>query len=169
MDQNETWCGGSPRPRLHCVRSAPSSPSPKWLSPSPIFAHVCCGQMASWIKMPLGTEVGPPHATLCYMGTHYPKKAGDSSRHFSAHVLWPNGWMDQDATWCGGRPQHRPHCVRWAPTFSLPPPKKRGTAPNFRPMSVVAKRLDIRFLQVSENWKWQGNLSGQGKSGKMQK
>ena len=30
-------------------------------------------------------------------------------------ALWPNGWIDQDATWCGGRPQARRHCVRWKP------------------------------------------------------
>ena len=28
-------------------------------------------------------------------------------------VLWPNGWMDQDETWRGGRPRPWPHCVRW--------------------------------------------------------
>jgi len=39
---------------------------------------------------------------------------------FSAHVLlWPNGWMDQDGTWHGGRPQPRGLCVRWGPS----PPK----------------------------------------------
>ena len=27
-------------------------------------AHICCGQMAGWIKMPLGTEVGLGPATL---------------------------------------------------------------------------------------------------------
>jgi len=27
-------------------------------------------------------------------------------------VLWPNGWMDQDATWHGGRPRPRRRCVR---------------------------------------------------------
>jgi len=27
-------------------------------------------------------------------------------------VLWPNGWMDQEATWYRGRPQPRRHCVR---------------------------------------------------------
>jgi len=31
-------------------------------------------------------------------------------------------------------------CVRWGP--SSPPPKKMGTVPNFRPMSIVAKQLD---------------------------
>jgi len=31
-------------------------------------------------------------------------------------VLWPNGWLDQDATWYRGRPWPRPHCVRWWPS-----------------------------------------------------
>jgi len=52
-------------------------------------------------------------------------------------VLWPHGWMDQDATWYGGRPQSKRHCVRWGPDAP-----KIGTAPNFLFMSVVAKRLD---------------------------
>jgi len=52
-------------------------------------------------------------------------------------VLWPNGWMDKDATWFAGRPRPTPRCVRWGPSSS-----KKGTAPHFRPMYVVAKRLD---------------------------
>jgi len=35
-------------------------------------------------------------------------------------VLWPNDWMDQDATWYGGRPQPRRHFIRW----DLAPPRK---------------------------------------------
>ena len=31
-------------------------------------------------------------------------------------VLWPNGWIDQDETWHGGRTRPRPHCVRWRPS-----------------------------------------------------
>jgi len=43
-------------------------------------------------------------------------------------VLWPNGWMDQDATWYGDRPRPRRHCIRWDPTL----PTERGTAtPHF--------------------------------------
>ena len=57
MDQDETWRGGRPWPKPHCVRWEPSSPLAKGHSP-PILAHVCCGQTAGWIKMPLGTEVG---------------------------------------------------------------------------------------------------------------
>ena len=31
---------------------------------------------------------------------------------FGSCVLWPNGWMDEDATWYGSRPRPRPHCIR---------------------------------------------------------
>jgi len=55
-------------------------------------------------------------------------------------VLWPNGWMDQDATWYGGRQ----HCVRWGPS----PLPQKGTARNFRPMTVLAKRLDGSRCQL---------------------
>jgi len=54
-------------------------------------------------------------------------------------VLWPNGGMDQDETWYGGRSRPRPHCVTWGPSSPSP---KTGRAPNFQSMSVVAKRLD---------------------------
>jgi len=28
-------------------------------------------------------------------------------------LLWPNGLVDQNATWCGGMPRRRRRCVRW--------------------------------------------------------
>jgi len=46
-----------PRPWPHCVRWGPRSTSPKGAQP-PISAHICCGQMARWIKMLLGTKIG---------------------------------------------------------------------------------------------------------------
>jgi len=47
--------------------------------------------------MPLGMEVG----LACKMGTQLPLKRGGQQPPppLSAHVLWPNGWMDQDASW----------------------------------------------------------------------
>ena len=42
-------------------------------------------------------------------------------------LLWPNGWMNQDGTWHGGRPQPRRLCVRCGPR---PPPEKGGGAPS---------------------------------------
>jgi len=61
--------------------------------PSPQFsAHVCFGQTAGWIKMPLGTRVGlgPGDIVLDGIQLHLPKK-GAQQPQFSAHVLWPNG------------------------------------------------------------------------------
>jgi len=124
------------------------------------------------------------------MGTQPPppKKGHRSIPTFQPMCrLWPNCYMDQDATWYGGRPRSRLHCVRrgssspspkggqsllfgpcllwskfkrlesmdqdatWYGGMGLgtgyialdgdPATAKRGTSPNFRPMSVVAKQL----------------------------
>ena len=82
--------------------------------------------------------------TLCYMGIQLqlPHGKGYSSPCplFGSCLLWPNGWMDQDTTWYGGRPRPRRHCVRWGPSSR----RERGTAAHtFRPMSIVAKRSPI--------------------------
>ena len=65
MDQHETWRGGRSQPWPHCFRWNPAPPPKKGHRPQ-FTAHVCCGQMARWIKMPLGTEVdlGPNHIVL---------------------------------------------------------------------------------------------------------
>ena len=47
---------------------------------------------------------------------------------FGPYLLQPNGRMDQDATWYGGRPQPRRLCVRWGPRSTLP--KNGGSAPS---------------------------------------
>jgi len=96
MDQDETWHVGRPRPSPHCVKWDPAPPPPKGQSPPQISAHtcICCCQMAAWIKMPLGREVGPGPGDIV---------------------------LDGDPA---------------------PPPQKGGRAPNFRPTSIVAKRLD---------------------------
>jgi len=52
-------------------------------------------------------------------------------------VLWPNIWTDQDETWHAGRP--RPSHIVLNGDPALP---KRGTAPNFWPISIVAKHLN---------------------------
>ena len=56
---------------------------------------------------------------------------------FGLYLLRPNGCMDQDVTWYGARPRPRRLCVRWGPS-SLP---QKGRTPNFRPTSIMAKRL----------------------------
>jgi len=81
---------------------------------------VCCGQTVGWIKMKLGmmAGLGPGHTVSAT-----PKK-GAYIPIFGPCLLSPNDWMDDDATWYGGRPRLRRHCVRWGPA-----PPKMGTAP----------------------------------------
>ena len=63
--------------------------------------------------MPLGTEVnlGPGDVVLDMVAAPPPLK-GAQPPVFGPCLLWPNGWMDEDATWYGSRPRPMPHCVR---------------------------------------------------------
>jgi len=91
---------------------------------SALYYHVClsetlvyCGQTVEWIKMKLGLEVGLGLSHIVLDGNPAPSKRGggtvyNSVQLFGPCVLWPNGWMNQDATSYGGRPRPRPHCVR---------------------------------------------------------
>jgi len=105
----------------------PAAPPQKKAEPQ-ILAHVYCGQTAGWIKMALGTEVGlsPGDFVLGGNPAIQPPKGGQASfQIFGRFLLWPNGWMYQDATWYGGRPHPMGLCVRWGP-IALP---KRGRSP----------------------------------------
>jgi len=70
---------------------------------------VYCGQTAGWIKMTLGMKVGlgPGHIVLHGDPAPLPKIKKGRPPIFGQFLLWPNGWMDQDATWHGGKPRHR--------------------------------------------------------------
>jgi len=57
--------------------------APKKCGTAPQFlAHVCCGQMAGWIKMPLGTEVGLVSHSIVLDRKSAPHGKGHSSPHF---------------------------------------------------------------------------------------
>jgi len=124
MYQDITWYGNRPQPRRHCVRWGPSSPPLKGHSPQ-FSANVLCGQTAGWIKMPLGMEVGlgPDDFVLNADPVCSRKKGTAPHPIFGPCLLWPNGWMVQDATWYRGKPRPRRRCV-------AAPPKK-GTASQF--------------------------------------
>ena len=139
--------------------------------------------------MKLGTQVGLGIGHIMLRGDPTPPPLkGHSPPIFGPYLLRPNGCMDQDVTWYGGRPRPRRLCVRWGPSCPLPkrgqsPPQfsahvccdqtagwiklvlgivvglspgdfvldrdpaltpKRGRSPlpNFRPISIVAKRLN---------------------------
>jgi len=78
------------------------APPQKGGTAAPHFSvHVYCGQTVGWIKMPLGTEVGLGQGDTVLDGDHLPPNKGAQlpPSIFNPCLLWPNSWMDQDATW----------------------------------------------------------------------
>ena len=89
IDQDETWHAGRPR----TWQTGTQLPSPKGAQRPPQFsARVCCGQMAGWIKTPLGVEVGlgPRHIVL-HGDPAPPPKKGAQPPIFGPCLLWPDG------------------------------------------------------------------------------
>jgi len=48
--------------------------------------------------MPLGTEVGLGPGDIVLDGDPAPLKGGTAPSLFGPCILWPNDWMDEDAT-----------------------------------------------------------------------
>ena len=117
MDEAGTWYGGRPQPSRLCVRWGPSPPQKKGVEPPPQFsAHFHCGHVAGCIKMQLGMEAGLSSEAFVFDGYPAPSQKRGRRPQFSECLLRSNGCMDQDATWYGGRPQLKLHCVRWGPS-----------------------------------------------------
>jgi len=74
--------------------------------------------------MPLGADVGLGPGDIVLDGDPTPPLLkGAQPPVFGPCLLWPNGWMDEDATWYGSRP--------WPGHIVLdgdPAPRERGTA-----------------------------------------
>jgi len=159
-----------------------TQPPPKKGRSPQFSAHVCCGQTAAWIRMPIGMEVGlgPDNIVLDGDPAPPPQKGGRAPRpQFSAHAYcgqtakWIRMALGMEVKWALGpsfplqkgdrAPQFLAHfyCGQTAGCIKMPlgmevglspgdfvldgdpaPLPKRGEAPNFRPTSVVAKRLD---------------------------
>jgi len=98
---------------------APPYPNGGGAEPPKFSAHVYWNQTAGWMKLVLGMEVGLSPIEFVLDGD--PALPSSKRRHspspiFGPFLLWPNGCMHQDATWCGGRPQPRVLCIRWGPS-----------------------------------------------------
>jgi len=153
MDQYATCCGGRPQSSRHCVRWGPSCclpllPARRGVQqPAEFSAHVCFGQTAGWIETSLGMEVGFGLAHCVRWGLKHTQPQGAQPPIFGLCLLWPNGWMDQCATWYGGRPRPRPHCIRWGPSsprrtgHSSPPLFGRCLVTKRSPISATAEHL----------------------------
>ena len=91
--------------------------------------------------MAIGMEVGLDPVHIVLDGDTAPLlQKGAELPICGPSLLWPNGWMHQDATGYGGRPQPRRLCLMGT---QLPPEKREHLPPpNFWPMSIVAKRLN---------------------------
>jgi len=142
MDHDGTWNGGRPRPRPQCIRWGPSSPQLKRsTAPPPLLAHVYCSQTAGWIKMPLGTKVGlraGQHCVRC--GPALPPQGTQPPNFRPVCCGQTAGWIKMPlGTKVGLDPCH---IVLHG---DLAPPGKgaQTPSPNFRPMSIVAKRSPI--------------------------
>jgi len=55
----------------HIVLDRDPAPSPKMAHPQ-FSAHICCGQVAGWIKMPLGRELGLDQSNIVLHGDPAP-------------------------------------------------------------------------------------------------
>ena len=75
---------------------------------------VCCCQTVRWIEMKLDKEILNSTQLNEHLWTQVIK-------HLDVHI-----YLDRLRPW--------PHCVRWKPSSP-----QRGTTPDFRPTSVVAK------------------------------
>jgi len=147
MDQDATWHEGRPQPRRLCVRWGPSRPPHKrGGAPSPI-----CGPFLLWPNGWMHQDAiwygGRPQSRRLWVRWRPnppPKREAEVGAEppiFGPWLLWPNGWMDQDCTWHGGRPWSSPHCAaRWGHRSA--PQNWAQSPPNFRPIFIVAKRLD---------------------------
>jgi len=71
--------------------------SKKGAQQPPIFGHVYSGQTAGWIRMPLGMEIGIGPGHIVLDGDPDRSKRGMALQIFGPCLLWPNGWIDQNA------------------------------------------------------------------------
>ena len=111
---------------------------------------VYCGQTVGWIKMKLDMEVHLGPSDIVSDGDPAPPSPkGQRPPIFGPCLLWPNGWIDQDATWYTGRPRPRRHCVRWGPSS---PQKGAHSPPIFSACLLWPNGRPSRLLLSTFIW-----------------
>jgi len=103
--------------------------------------YICCDQMARWIKVPLGSKVGldPSDIMLDEDPAPLPKRA--QTYQFSGIVCCAQmaGWIKMPL----GMEVGLSPCDSVLDGNPDPSPQRGwSSVPNFRPISIVAKRLD---------------------------
>jgi len=82
----------------HIVLDGDPAPPPKRGTAPQFSAHICCGQMTEWIKMPLGMEVGLGTGHTVLDGDHAaaPKRGtAPNFRPMSVVAKWQDGSICQ--------------------------------------------------------------------------
>jgi len=116
----------------HILVDVDPTPPPAKGHSAPFSAHICCDQMAAWIKIPLGREIGFGPSDIVLDGrTQFPFPKNEAEPPiFGPYLLWPakrlHGsrchlvwrYASAEATLLDGDP-------------ALPPPKKRKHSPRF--------------------------------------
>jgi len=131
MDQDGTCHGGRPWSSPYCARWGHSSPLQRMR-----------------------------HCVRC--GPSYPQKKGHTHPHpiFGSCLLWPNGWMDEDAAWYGvdRGPGHIvldgvPAPAKW----HISPPPIFGSCLLWPRSPVSATAELLSYLCASLHWSLRGN------------
>jgi len=74
----------------HTVLDGDSAPPPQMGTAPQFSAHICCGQMAGWMKMPLGMEIGFGPGDCVGWGPRSPPQKGGGAPKFSAMFIVVN-------------------------------------------------------------------------------
>jgi len=135
----------------HIVLDEDPAPLPQRGTDPQFSAHICCGQMAAWINIPLRMELGlgPGDFVLDRDPAPHSPKRGRSPQ-FSVHVSWGQtaGWIKMVLGMEVGL-SPADIVLDGDPASTLP---KKSPLPNFRPISIVAKRLDGSIWHLA--WRW---------------
>ena len=104
--------------------------------------------------MPLDTEVGLGLGDIVLDEDPAHPQKGAQPPIFGPCLMWPNGWMEQDANWYTGRPRSRPHFFTWGMGTQLPSRKESEQPPLFGPGLYAVAHLSyccsscFMFLEV---------------------
>ena len=102
-DQDETWHAVIGLGSSHIVLDGELAPLRKGAQPPPIFGYFCCGQMAAWIMMSLGMELGlspgdivldgdPAPFTLLWQLALYCRYKANCQSNVKGKILTPTYW-----------------------------------------------------------------------------
>ena len=119
-------------------------PSSKGSQPQ-FSAHICCGQMAESIKMPLGRDVGIGRSNIVLDGDPAPHPQRSTAPPlFSAHICC--GQMAESIKMpLGTEVDVGPGHIVLDGNTALPLAKGAQQLPSFRPMSIVAKVAHLSY------------------------